>query len=173
MGEPHASAQTQRRPAGNLFWSLYCHLREIRWTVVPDSQTLLIVAARKLDIARAESIYDTLFRHPLTNRAAASLPGGGFRKTRKGTVGQLAMRWNVQFKSEALNQSEGETSMDNTAKSYRRIVLMVSTFLFTVPLARADVVSDWSRTANDMLVAAKAPYSRGIAIVQVAVYEAV
>lgn len=63
--------------------------------------------------------------------------------------------------------------MDNTAKFCRMIVLIISTFLCTVPLARADVVSDWSRTANDMLVAAKAPYSRGIAIVQVAVYEAV
>jgi hypothetical protein len=50
--------------------------------------------------------------------------------------------------------------MDNTAKSCRMLVLMVNTFLFTVPLARADVVSDWSRTANDILVAAKAPYSR-------------
>src|SRR5690349_37705 len=66
--------------------------------------------------------------------------------------------------------------MDNTGKSYRMALLVVSAFLFTIPLARADVVSDWSSTANNILVADKMSpghASRGIAIVQAAVYEAV
>lgn len=54
VGELHVSAQAKRWSAGNLFWSLYRHLCEIRWTVAPDSQTLFIVAARKLDIMRNE-----------------------------------------------------------------------------------------------------------------------
>ncbi len=67
--------------------------------------------------------------------------------------------------------------MDNTAKSYRMVCLMAGVFFVTVSSTRADVVSNWSSTANNILIAAKVPLggysSRGIAIVQAAVYEAV
>jgi YD repeat-containing protein len=50
----------------------------------------------------------------------------------------------------ALNQGEGETSMYKTAKSYGSILLVVSVSLFAVPLAQADVVTDWNLTAGDI-----------------------
>jgi hypothetical protein len=67
--------------------------------------------------------------------------------------------------------------MYSITKYYRMAVLAGIVSLFAVSLAWADVVSDWSSTANNILVAAKVPLggysSRGIAIVQAAVYEAV
>ena len=66
--------------------------------------------------------------------------------------------------------------MYKTAKSYGLILLVVSVSLFAVPLAQADVVTDWNITAGDIVVAAKLPLLpayRVMATAQLAVYEAV
>ena len=69
--------------------------------------------------------------------------------------------------------------MSNTKKYRRMTLLVVATLVFALlasPLAQADVVTNWNRTACEAAQASKlhpALISRALALVQAAVYEAV
>jgi hypothetical protein len=66
--------------------------------------------------------------------------------------------------------------MNHTGKSRRIVLLIIVVSIFAVPMARADVITDWNIKAGEIVVAAgmgTPVANRTLAIVHTAVYEAV